>query len=138
EERGGGEGGGKERRGVQMGRRSGIAVVLLAGLSVAAVLAFFYVADADFVAGAMSRLLHQRVEIGRVDMRLGGRLEIELEEIRVSDPNRPDDPPFLEVVHASGMQSWPRLLAGQYLPRDWQLREPVLRGDAAGPAPLQS
>jgi len=123
----------KPRRAAQIARRIGIAVLLVGGLSLAAVLALFYIADADFVAGAMSRLLGQRVEIGRVDMRLGGRLEIALEEIRISDPNRPDDPPLLEVAHASGAQSWPRLLAGQYLPRDWQLREPVLRVDASGP-----
>ena len=123
----------KPRRAGPIARRIAIAVVLIGALSLAAVFALFYVADADFVAGALSRLLGQRVEIGRVEMRLGGRLEVELEEIRISDPNRPSDPPLLEVAHASGVQSWPRLLAGQYLPRDWQLREPVLRVDATGP-----
>jgi hypothetical protein len=114
-------------------RRLLIAAGLLLLVSLSAVLALFYVADAEFVAGAMSRLLGQHVEIGRVDLRLGGRLEVELEQIRITDPNRPDDPPLLEVAHASGVQAWPRLLAGQYLPRDWQLREPVLRVDASGP-----
>ena len=114
-------------------RRVGIAVLLVGAVSFSAVLALFYLADAEFVAGAMSRLLGQRVEIGRVDVHLGGRLVVELEQIRVTDPNRPEDPPLLEVAHASGRQSWPRLLAGQYLPRDWQLTAPVLRVDASGP-----
>jgi hypothetical protein len=118
---------------VVIARRLLIAAALVGLVSLGAVLALFYVADAEFVAGAMSRLLGHHVEIGRVDLRLGGRLEVELEQIRITDPNRPEDPPLLEVAHASGVQAWPRLLAGQYLPRDWQLREPVLRVDASGP-----
>ncbi|HXZ84264.1 MAG TPA: AsmA-like C-terminal region-containing protein, partial [Myxococcota bacterium] len=64
----------------------------------------------------------------------GGRLSIELERVRVADPAHPDGPPALEIEHALGVQAWPRLLAGQYLPLDWTLRGPVLRL-YTGPSP---
>src|SRR5262245_25995150 len=114
-------------------RRLLIAALGFLLLSVGTVIALVYLANAEFVAGALSRLVGQHVEIGRVDLHLGRRLEVQLEQLRISAPNRPDDPPLLEVAEASGVQAWPRLLAGQYLPRDWTLREPVLRIDAAGP-----
>ena len=124
----------KPRRAGVVVRRLLIAAALVGLVSVSLVLGLFYMADADFVAGALSRLLGAHVAIGRVDLTLGRRLEVELEQIRVTDPNRPDDPPLLEVAHARGMQTWPRLLAGQYLPRDWELTAPVLRIDWSTPS----
>ncbi|MFI5314833.1 MAG: AsmA-like C-terminal region-containing protein [Myxococcota bacterium] len=103
------------------------AALLLALASVAALFAALYTADADFVAGALSTLLGRRVEIGRVSLHFGRRLEVELERVRIADPSRLDAPPLLEVGRASGVQAWPRLLAGQYLPLDWTLEAPVLR-----------
>ncbi len=124
----------KPRRAGVIVRRLLIAAAVVGLVSVSLVLALFYMADADFVAGAMSRLLGQHVAIGRVDLTLGRRLEVEIEQIRVTDPNRPDDPPLLEIAHARGVQAWPRLLAGQYLPRDWELTAPVLRIDWSTPS----
>jgi len=91
-----------------------------------------YSADSSFVAGALSSLLGRRVEIGHVAFHFGRRLEVELEAVRIEDPARPAGPPALEIAHAVGVQAWPRLLAGQYLPLDWTLESPVLRIRSAG------
>ena len=117
----------KSGRAAQILRRLAAVAVLLALLSGAALFAALYTADAEFVAGAASRLLGQRVEIGRVTFHFGRRIELELEQVRVADAERPDGPPMLEVGRARGVQAWPRLLAGQYLPLDWTLEAPVLR-----------
>ena len=101
--------------------------VLLALASFGALFAMLYTADADFVAGALTKLLGRHVEIGKVQLHFGRRLEVELEQVRVADPSAPDAPPALEVAHARGVQAWPRLLAGQYLPLDWTLDAPLLR-----------
>ncbi len=109
--------------------------MVLALVSAAVLFGVLYAADAEFLAGAISRLTGRHVEIGRVTVHLGRRLELELEQVKISDPNRPGEPPVLEVGHARGLQAWPRLLAGQYLPLDWTLDSPLLRirtGAAAG------
>jgi hypothetical protein len=117
----------KSGRAAQVVRRLAAVAVLLALVSGTALFVVLYTADADFVAGALSKLLGRRVEIGRVSFHLGRRLEVELEKVKVADPERPGDPPMLEVGRARGVQAWPRLLAGQYLPLDWTLDAPVLR-----------
>ena len=43
-----------------------------------------------------------------------------------------DGIPTLELRHARGRQSWPRLLAGQFVPLEWTLEEPLLRLPAQG------
>jgi hypothetical protein len=106
--------------------------VLVLGLaSAAALTALLYTANADFVAGALSRVLGRHVEIGSISFRPGASLEIEIERLRVSDPSGPEQPALFEVEHAVGRQAWPRLLAGQLLPLDWVLDRPVLRLRAA-------
>ena len=72
-------------------------------------------ADADFVAGALSRLLGQHVEIGgSISFRPGAGLEVELEQIRITDPNRPGRTPRCSRSRTrAACQAWPRLLAGQ-------------------------
>jgi AsmA-like C-terminal region len=117
----------KSGRAAQIFRRLIVAAVLLALASVGALFAAIYTADAEFVAGALSTLLGRHVEIGRVGVHLGRRLEVDLERVRVTDPADPAGPPLLEVGRATGVQAWPRLLAGQYLPLDWTLDAPVLR-----------
>ena len=117
----------KSGRAAQIVRRLIAAAVLLALASVAALFAAVYTADAEFVAGALSTLLGRHVEIGRVSVHLGRRLEVELERVRIEDPSHPAGLPLLEVGRANGVQAWPRLLAGQYLPLDWTLDAPVLR-----------
>ena len=124
----------KPGRGAQIARRLVAAAVLLALGSAALLFALIYSADSAFVAGAMSSLVGRRVEIGRVAFHFGRRLEVELERVKVEDPARPQGPPALEIEHALGVQAWPRLLAGQYLPLDWTLQGPVLRMHP-GPAP---
>jgi AsmA-like protein len=108
-------------------RRLLVVAVLLGLASFGLVFAMLYTADASFLAGALSRLLGTHVEIGKVELHLGRRLEVELEQLRVTDPANPTGDPMLEVVHARGVQAWPRLLAGQYLPLDWTLEAPILR-----------
>ena len=90
-----------------------------------------YTANAEFVAGALSRLLGRHVEIGAISFHPGAVLTVEIEKLRISDAAGPEYPPTLEVEHALGRQAWPRLLAGQLLPLDWVLDRPVLRLRAA-------
>lgn len=117
----------KSGRAAQILRRLAAVAVLLALFSIGALLAVLYTADAQFIAGAVSRLVGRHVEIGHVTFHFGRRLELELEQVKVADPERPGDGPMLEVARARGVQAWPRLLAGQYLPLDWTLDAPVLR-----------
>lgn len=117
----------KSGRAAQIVRRLAAVAVLLALVSGTVLFAGLYTADAEFVAGALSKLSGRHVEIGRVSFHLGRRLELELEQVKVADLERPEDPPMLEVGRARGVQAWPRLLAGQYLPLDWTLDAPVLR-----------
>ena len=117
----------KPRRAVRIVRRLLVVAVLLALASFGALFAMLYTADADFVAGALTKLLGRHVEIGKVQLHFGRRLEVELEQVRIADPTSADAPPALEVAHARGVQAWPRLLAGQYLPLDWTLEAPLLR-----------
>jgi hypothetical protein len=102
------------------------------GLTSAALLsALLYTADAAFVAGALSRLLGRHVEIGSIAFRPGASLEVEVAKLRILETAASDSPPLLEVEHAVGRQAWPRLLAGQLLPLDWVVNQPVLRLHAA-------
>jgi len=124
----------RRSRGAQIARRLIAAALLLALASAAILFAVVYSADSAFIAGALSSMVGRRVEIGRVAFHFGRRLEVELEHVRVEDPARPEGPPVLEIEHALGVQAWPRLLAGQYLPLDWKLQGPVLRL-RSGPRP---
>jgi hypothetical protein len=109
-------------------------VLVVAIVSASALALLLYAADAEFVAGALSRLVGRRVDVGSISLRLGPRLEVELTRVRVADPSGPDAPALLEIEHALGRQAWPRLLAGQLLPLDWELQNPVLRLRAASRA----
>jgi len=114
-----------------------VAALLLGLASAGGLAALIYGADTEFVAGALSSVLGKHVEIGSMSLRPGTSLEIELVQVRVTDAALPDQPPLLEVERALGRQTWPRLLAGQFLPLDWVLDRPVLRlharGKTAGP-----
>ena len=112
---------------VRVVRSLALVAGLLVLLSLGGLAFTLYTANADFVAGAVSKLLGRHVEIGSVAFHLGRRLEVDLEQVRVTDDAHPDSPPLLEVGRARGVQAWPRLLAGQYLPLDWSLESPVLR-----------
>jgi len=128
----------KSGRAAQIARRLAVVALLLALASGVALFAALYTADAAFIAGALSKLLGRHVEIGRVTFHFGRRLELELEQVRVAD--HPGDRPMLEVGRARGVQAWPRLLAGQYVPLDWTLDAPVLRihTDVTGPIDLSA
>ena len=107
-------------------------MLVLALVSAAGLTLLLYTADAEFVAGALSRLLGRHVEIGAISFRPGASLEVEIEKLRIlEDAGASDRPPIFEVAHAVGRQAWPRLLAGQLLPLDWALDHPVLRLHAA-------
>jgi len=114
-------------------RRIGLAALVLALTSAALLGLLLYTADAEFVAGALSRVLGRHVEIGAIAFRPGASLEVEIERLRVLETALSDSPPILEVEHALGRQAWPRLLAGQLLPLDWVVHQPVLRLHAAEP-----
>jgi hypothetical protein len=120
-------------RGARIARRLLVAFVVVAVVSASALALLLYAADAEFVAGALSRVLGRRVDVGSINLRLGPRLEVELTRVRVEDPSGPDAPPLLEIEHALGKQAWPRLLAGQLLPLDWDLQRPILRLAAVQP-----
>jgi hypothetical protein len=110
-----------------------VSVLVLGLASASALTALLYTADAEFVAGALSRLFGRHVEIGAISFRPGASLEVEVERVRITDAAQPDEPPLFEVEHASGRQAWPRLLAGQLLPLDWVMERPVLRLHAVEP-----
>jgi hypothetical protein len=112
-------------------RRLAVAALVLGLASATGLTVLIYTANAEFVAGAASRLLGRRVEIGAISFRPGAVLSVEIERLRVDDAAGPEHPPMLEVEHALGRQSWPRLLAGQLLPLDWVVERPVLRLHAA-------
>lgn len=116
-------------------RRALLAASLLALLAVAVAFAVASISARDFAAGAATRLLGRSVEIAAVDVRLGGRLEIELLGLRVAG----DDPaaPLFEAPVARFHQSWSRLLTGRVLPMAWSFERPTLRlraGATAGGA----
>jgi hypothetical protein len=121
----------KRRRGLAIVRRLVAVALVLALVTGGALFAVLYTADAEFIAGAMSRFLGRHVEIGRVTFHFGRRIEVDLEQVKISDPAKPEDPPLVEVASAHGIQAWPRLLAGQYLPLDWTLDAPLLRFHAS-------
>jgi hypothetical protein len=108
-------------------------VLVLGLVSATGLTVLLYTADAEFVAGALSRLLDRHVDIGAISFHPGAVLSVEIERLRVADSAGPEYPPMFEVEHALGRQSWPRLLAGQLLPLDWILDRPILRLRAADP-----
>jgi len=112
-------------------RRLAVAVLVLGLASATGLAVLLYTANAEFVAGALSRLLGRHVEIGAISFRPGASLEVEIEKLEIADAAGPEYPPLLEVEHALGRQAWPRLLAGQLLPLDWVVERPVLRLRAA-------
>lgn len=114
-------------------RRLGLSVLVLGLASASALIALLYTADAEFVAGALSRLTGRHVEIGAISFAPGASLGVELERLRITETAAPDAPVLFEVEHARGRQAWPRLLAGQLLPLDWVLERPVLSLRAAEP-----
>ncbi len=106
-------------------RRGLLAAALLALFGVAVAFGVARTSAVDFVAGAASRLLGRSVEIGAIDVRLGGRLEIELFDLRVSGDAV--EAPLLEAPIARFHQSWSRLLTGRILPMAWSFERPTLR-----------
>ena len=114
--------------------RDAVAALLLLGIGIGLVLLFYLSSGAEFVAGALTQLLGRRVEIGDLEIRLGRDVEVDLTHVRVFDAMdaEQDGIPTLELRHARGRQSWPRLLAGQFVPLEWTLEEPLLRLPAQG------
>jgi hypothetical protein len=92
-------------------------------------LVFYISSGPDFVAGALTQLLGRRVEIAELELHLGRSLEVELTGIQVfeGDGAEADHAPAFEAPRALGRQSWPRLLAGQFVPLEWTIEEPQLR-----------
>jgi hypothetical protein len=106
-------------------RRALLAALVLALLGAVVAFGLARTSATDFVAGAASRLLGRAVELRAIDVRLGGRLEIELVDLRVAG----DDPnvPLFEAPIARFHQSWSRLLTGRILPMAWSFERPILR-----------
>jgi hypothetical protein len=116
----------KASRARRIWRRIGLSVLVLVLASAAGLSALLYSADAEFVAGALSRLTGRHVVIGAISFVPGANLGVEIERLRVTETAAPDALVLFEVERARGRQAWPRLLAGQLLPLDWQLERPVL------------
>ncbi len=97
----------------------GLATAVLVGLSTAP----------SVTAGALSQALGRRVELGRIDVRPGLGIEVEVEDVRVySSPEpREGELPQVEARRALGPQSWLRLLIGQFVPLEWELDDAVVR-----------
>jgi hypothetical protein len=106
--------------------RAFIATLLLLGISLAALIVVLIRSGPEYVAGVLSRVLGQRVQIESINVSFDSSLHVELEGLRVFDPSDAQIPRF-EVRWARASQSWPRILAGQFVPLDWALERPVLR-----------
>jgi len=118
-------------------RRLALAVLVLATIGLATAGLFWAATRGPLVSAVASRLLGRRVEISTISVLPGRSLQLELTGLRVFDPGA--DEPVLEVQHARASQSWPWLLAGQLLPRRWELDAPVVRlrlGEAGTTRPL--
>lgn len=88
---------------------------------------------AELIAGALSRVLDRPVEIGHAELHLGLRLGIEIYDLRVLEADGSEHPPAFEVAYARGEQAWPRVVVGQIVPLNWDIRAPTLRiREAAG------
>ncbi len=104
-----------------------LAALLLIAIGVGVAVAIYVSSGPHFIAGALTQLLGRRVEIAGLELRLGGALEIEVVGVRAFATDSTDGGPVLEVPRAHGRQSWPRLLAGQFVPLEWTLEQPLLR-----------
>ncbi len=104
-----------------------LAAFLLLAIGIGVAVAIYVSSGPHFIAGALTQLLGRRVEIAELQLSLGGALEVELRGVRVFAPGEADGEPILEVPRARGRQSWPRLLAGQFVPLEWTIEEPLLR-----------
>jgi hypothetical protein len=104
-----------------------IFILLLGGL--AAAIAVGLSTAPSVTAGALSQALGRRVELGKIDVRPGLGLEVEVEDVRVYAGLEPREGelPLIEARRALGHQSWLRLLIGQFVPLEWELDEPVVR-----------
>jgi len=105
--------------------RMALAALLLGGIAIG--LALLISSGPDFVAGALTQLLGRRVVIGKIELRVGRSLEVELTNVRLYAGDETDGRPLLEVPSALGRQSWPHLLAGQLVPLEWTLENPRLK-----------
>jgi len=100
----------------------------------------------ELTADAISSTLGRKVEMGKIEVRLGLRVQVEVQELRVYEGAVAEGDPMLEVPIARGYQSWPRMLLGQFVPQQWVFESPVarLRLEESGPDaktpnfPLQS
>lgn len=123
--------GAEMQRKVKRRRRLGfllpIFILLLAGLAVA--IGVGLSTAPSVTAGALSQALGRRVELGKIDVRPGIEIDVEVEDVRVySGPEpREGELPLIEARRALGHQSWLRLLIGQFVPLEWELDEPVVR-----------
>ena len=108
-------------------------ILLLGGL--AAAIAVGLSTAPAFTAGALSQALGRRVELGKIDVRPGFGLEVEVVDVRVyAGPEpREGELPVVEARRALGHQSWLRLLIGQFVPLEWELDEPIVRVSLEGP-----
>ncbi len=86
----------------------------------------------SIVSRLASQYLGRHVEVEALEIELGQVLEVELHGVRVYPGDDASGEPLLEIPHAFGTQSWPRLLVGQLIPGKWQLASPVLRSDLGG------
>lgn len=103
------------------------AALLLVAIGIGVAVTVTVSSGPHFIAGALTQLLGRRVEIAGLELRLGRALEIELTGVRAFAADSTDGDPMLEVPRARGRQSWPRLLAGQFVPLEWTLEQPLLR-----------
>jgi hypothetical protein len=122
-------------------RRVLITTLLLFALSMAVVSVFFLTSGSDFVAAVLTRVLGRTVQIESIDVRFGTSFKIEVEGLRVLQKNQMPEAgtAAFEVRRALASQSWPRLFAGQFLPPNWTLEEPILRiqSDGATTSPFR-
>lgn len=123
------------------GRKLMAAVVLLAlvlGASAAILLSSGPTLVTRLLAGALDR----RVELESVELFFGRAFEVELRGLRVYESGSGEaDPALFEAARARGRQSWPRVLAGHFVPLEWAVDGPILRvaasrtGSQATPRP---
>jgi hypothetical protein len=83
-------------------------------------------------AAALTTALGRLVEVDAIDLRLGLMLHVDVRGLRVHQDMTPDSPVMLEAPRAVGRQAWPRVLAGQIVPLDWEIEAPIARV-ATGP-----
>jgi hypothetical protein len=117
-------------------RIAGITLALLGLLGTGSWLLLRTFSGPEFVAGALGAVLGRPVEVGSVQLRAGGSLRIEFEDLRILDSDATE--PMLRVDRVVARLGWPRLLAGQIIPTAWTLERPVLHiseGNGESPSP---